>query len=183
LLLKGGLNVITRKLILQSAFSRQASRLREKILGDITMNKRSILSVVLVVFVLTMTPLSSTVWAKNAVNEKAILFQGAPSYPGAPCDGTGADQGNPAGFVNAHLNIKQGKIIVNVHLKNGLPDQEYNVYVRCYAILGTLTTDQFGVGNATFSISANIPPQTFAIDMQTIPQGLDYLSTSPITLP
>jgi hypothetical protein len=74
-------------------------------------------------------------------------------------------------------------LLVNIHVRGGLPNTTYDVYVRCYGLLGTLKTNSWGIGNATFERPAAGLPSIFSIDMHSQPVGLDYSTTGTITLP
>lgn len=143
--------------------------------------KKLLFSVCAIVIVIFLTAMSQPA---NAANAQAEIYHWP--YGGSPnsCQGYGAEGGEPdGGFVNAHINLVRETLIFNVHVRGGLPDTTYDVYVRCLATLGTLTTNSQGVGNATFEISTANIPQIFAIDMHSQPLTMDYATTGPITLP
>jgi hypothetical protein len=120
----------------------------------------------------------------NASNAQAEIYHWP--FGGSPqsCQGYGAEGGDPdGGFINAHINLQRETLTFNVHVRGGLPNTTYDVFVRCLAHLGTLTTNSHGVGNATFKISTASIPAIFAIDMHSQPLTLDYATTGPIELP
>src|SRR5687767_7448484 len=76
----------------------------------------------------------------------------------ADCDGAGAT-GPVGGFANARVNVTQGVVRGNVHIKNGLPNAHYDVFIRCIRQVGVLDTNSKGVGNLTFETpAAGVPP-------------------------
>jgi len=150
------------------------------------MKKLFAVSVFVAMVVLSTVSFGTGVVAQQAGNAQADLFH-KPFGAGVDCQGNGANTGVPdGGFVNAHINRQRGVLTLNVHVENGLPDTTYDVFVRCIRVLGTLTTNSQGVGNATFKTPAAGIPPTFAIDMHAQPfqfPTLDTLVSEPITLP
>jgi hypothetical protein len=96
------------------------------------------------------------------------------------CDGSGFPAGDPRGFVNAHLQENQGVVLFNVHLRNADPNATYEVSIRCGAVIGTVTTNRNGVGNATIVIDSAGLSSPFALNAINPATPLDIITTSPI---
>ena len=103
-------------------------------------------------------------YAGAAGNDKGDLF----ITNAADCDGTGAT-GPVGGFANARVNVTQGVVRGNVHIKNGLPNAHYDVFIRCIRQIGVLDTNSKGVGNLTFETDAAGVPPVFVFDMHAMP--------------
>ena len=121
--------------------------------------------------------------AQAAGNDKATLHQFA-SHTGPDCQGELAESGRPVGFVNAHRNFVTDTIIVNIHMKDGLPNARYDVFIKCLRGLGSFFTNSNGVGNATFKTPSTGIPPVFALDMfgHSPPANplSDYVETTPL---
>ena len=127
-----------------------------------------VLSFVLLAAVVPRLDVAQAATANRGGNGKVNLYQGG---TGGPC--SGEDLAVKTGFINFHRN--GDSISVNVHIKSGVPNTTYEVFVRCVGSLGTIQTDDDGVGNGNFTAAWS---PGFSIDMHEFTTP-DYMSSGP----
>lgn len=100
------------------------------------------------VFVAVMAALSvgSAALATSAGNDKADLID--TNALTVDCFGNGPAQGTGYGFVNAHR--IGADLLINVHVRNALPNTTYRVGIRCVNSDTVMETNSNGVGNVTY---------------------------------
>lgn len=121
--------------------------------------------------------------ANPASNANADLYSG-----NAFCNGAQVKtQANDVGFANFHRSQDGTTVSVNYHLKNAAPNTTYTVWLyegfcNFDATLGTVTTNDQGVGNANFTDVAvgNVADTSF---FTYSAGGLQNAESAAVTLP
>lgn len=112
---------------------------------------------------------------QDADNGNAPLLRGtAHCVNGVP--------GTDSGVVVAHTNVIQNDTRVHVTLRDGVPDSTYYVAIACRRYIGSLTTNDQGIGTANID-APGVEAGPFYVDLGigggTVFNTIDYRIAGP----